>query len=379
MTILESPRHLDVRPVDPIRAEFDPVIRKTRELPVLVHAPPSALQDPGGGEVQLYRTTETLRRMGVPLAYFDPWRDRIADARALHLYGMSREGLTLARLAKRVGTPVVLSPICWIDPGAMRASAPNRLKGWRDQILWTAQGVIPALPTWRRELLRLADLVLPNSNAEADQLRNRFGVDRSRIWVVPNGIDPDHFEVGPDRFRLEVTDEPFVLFVGRIEPRKNVLRLITACHSEGLPLIIIGTSRASDRGYEADCRRLSERSTASVHWLGALPHSDPLLASAYSACRVLALPSWFETPGLVALEAGAAGAAVVVTERGGTRDYFGDRAHYIRPGSVRSIARALRMAWRSGPHPDLRRHIHMHYTWTQVADRTEEAYQRVAG
>ena len=49
------------------------------------------------------------------------------------------------------------------------------------------------------------------------------------------------------------------------------------------------------------------RVATGVSWLGRLDHHDPLLASAYAAARVFALPSWFETPGLAALEAGPGG------------------------------------------------------------------------
>ncbi len=68
-----------------------------------------------------------------------------------------------------------------------------------------------------------------------------------------------------------------------------------------------------------------------VIWLGRLDHHDPLLASAYAAARVFALPSWFETPGLAALEAALAGCAVVITPYGSTREYFGDLVEYARP------------------------------------------------
>ena len=76
-------------------------------------------------------------------------------------------------------------------------------------------------------------------------------------------------------------------------------------------------------------------------WLGRLEHDDPLLASAYAAARVFALPSWFETPGLAALEAALAGCAVVITPFGSTREYFGELVEYARPGRPGEIDQAL--------------------------------------
>src|SRR5205085_2575717 len=80
---------------------------------------------------------------------------------------------------------------------------------------------------------------------------------------------------------------------------------------------------------------------ASARWVPAVAHDDPLLASAYAAARVVALPSWFETPGLAALEGALAGRAVVVTPYGCAPEYFGDMAVYVRPGRPTKLAQAL--------------------------------------
>ena len=82
---------------------------------------------------------------------------------------------------------------------------------------------------------------------------------------------------------------------------------------------------------------------------GGLTHDDPLLASAYAAARVFALPCWFETPGLAALEAALAGCAVVITPYGSTREYFGDLVEYARPDRPGEIERALATCWENGP------------------------------
>ena len=100
-----------------------------------------------------------------------------------------------------------------------------------------------------------------------------------------------------------------------------------------------------------ECRRAGE---GLVAWLGRLDHDDPLLASAYAAARVFALPSWFETPGLAALEAALAGCAVVITPYGSTREYFGGLVAYARPRPARRDPRGPSgSAGIDGPDPRL--------------------------
>ena len=340
---------------------------------VLFHAPAHVFQSPGGGENQLVQTGRRLEALGVPVRPFNPWADSIDGARLVHLFGMSREGLELAKVARARAVPVVLSPICWYEPRAIAALAGSRLHAARDLAKWAAQRVAPRWPRWRRELLELGDALLPNSRAEADQLMRLFAVDPTKVRVVPNGVEPRFAEASPDHWRSRFGAEPFVLYVGRIEPRKNVLGLVKAARAAGLPLVVIGDAPPGREAYWHACRSAGE-----VRRLPAVRHDDPLLASAYASARVQALASWFETPGLAALEAAAAGAAVVVTPYGCTREYFGDLVEYARPDRPNELADALTRAWRDGPNPKLSRHVREHFDWSEVAGRTAEAYDEVA-
>jgi glycosyltransferase involved in cell wall biosynthesis len=341
---------------------------------VVYHAPSTAFQSPGGGENQLVQTGRYLEARGLPIRPFVPWTDRIDRASLLHLFGMSREGLQLARVARAKGVPVVLSPICWIEPRAMAALATDQLGRWANQAKWRLKAVIPRFPTWRRDLLRSADVILPNSIAEGEQLVRWFGADPARIRPVPNGVEERFAHADPANFRAIHGPSDFILYVGRIEPRKNVLGLVEGLKATGLPLVVIGDALPGYEGYAADCKRAGVGFT---RWLPRVDHDDPLLESAYAAARVLALPSWFETPGLVALEAAMAGTAVVVTPHGCTHEYFGDRVGYARPDRPEEIARALLDAWKSGPDPTLSAHVEAHYPWSEVARLTAEAYEQV--
>jgi glycosyltransferase involved in cell wall biosynthesis len=342
---------------------------------VLVHAPSTVFQAPGGGENQLVQTARHLEALGRTVRPFVTWADRIEEAKLLHLFGMSREGLELARVARARGVPVVLSPISWFEPRALAALAPNAALGALHVAKWALRLAAPGQPSWRRDLLRLATAILPNSDAEARQLVRLFHVEPSSIHVVPNGVEARFADGDPGLFRWKFDEGNFVLYVGRIEPRKNVLGLIRATQAAGLPLVVIGDVVPGFEAYGDACRRLGQ---GCVRWVGRLNHDDPLLASAYAAARVFALPSWFETPGLAALEAALAGCAIVITPSGCTREYFGESVQYARPDRPRSIARALEQAWEAGPNPWLINQIRLYYLWTAVARKTAEVYDQVA-
>jgi glycosyltransferase involved in cell wall biosynthesis len=210
--------------------------------------------------------------------------------------------------------------------------------------------------------------------AEARQLVRLFGVAGRRIHVVPNGVSPRFAAATPDHFHARFAADDFVLYAGRIEPRKNVLGLVRAVRSIGRRLVVIGAAPPGHEGYARACRKAGENS---VRWLGAREHDDPLLASAYAAARVFALPSWFETPGLAALEAALAGTAVVITPFGSTREYFGDRVAYARPDRPHTIGRAIEQTW-DGPDPRLAAEVAARFPWSEVARRTAEVYDQVA-
>jgi len=343
---------------------------------ILYHAPSVVFQAPGGGENQLVQTGRHLDDMGLNIRLFSPWLDRLEDARLLHLFGMSREGLELARVARARQVPIALSPICWFEPRAIAALAPDPVRRAWDLAKWGVKRVAPRVPGWRRTLLKLADVVLPNSEAEATQLTRIFSLDASRIRVVPNGVSSTFAYASPDTFREEYGAGDFVLYAGRIEPRKNVLGLVEAIAALGLKLVVIGSVPPGQEGYADACRRAGD---GLVRWMGRMDHDDPRLVSAFAAARVFALPSWFETPGLAALEAALAGCAVVVTPYGCTREYFGDRVEYARPDRPTEIARALIRAWEQGADPRLAAHVGSRFLWSEVAQRTAEVYDQIAG
>jgi glycosyltransferase involved in cell wall biosynthesis len=323
---------------------------------------------PGGGEVQFDKTAEYLKRRGVEIRT-GSWSAVGCDL--LHIFGTTPAGLEAARAAKRINIPVALSTISWYDPRVSWRLEPTQWRRIRSITGWSLRRAVPAIPSWRRELLTLCDLLLPNSLAEAQQLVQLFGVAPSRVKVVRNAVDLQ-FECGDAAlFERYFSLNDFVLVPGRIEPRKNQLNLLRALWGSGIPVVVLGDPHPDHRDYAAECMRVADAGTT---FIGRLEHGSPMLAAAYAAARVVVLASWFETPGLAALEGALAGAEVVVTEGGSAREYFGDLARYLSPDDPWSIRRAVREAFECSQRGRLTDLVRTRFLWEQAAIDTLSAY-----
>ena len=334
----------------------------------------TAMSAPGGGEVQMQSTLRALTQAGVQAEFWRPWEQRLAEADLLHLFGSDPEHLRTVTEAHRQGVPVVLSTIAWFDLASCwheQRSLPGRLAACAKFIV---RANAPRIPSWRRELYQACDLLLPNSTSEADQLVRYFGVSEKKIQVVRNGADERFAEADPRAFARRAVGFHFVLYPGRIEPRKNQLNFLRAMRRTNVPIVILGDVVPGHESYYEACQR---EAGSHVKFLSRREHHDPLLASAYAACGCLALTSWFETPGLVALEAGMSGVPLVLPAGGSAAEYFGERAEYVSPIDLQEIREKVLAALARPRDPELAQHVRQNYSWRAAARATREAYARL--
>lgn len=315
-----------------------------------------------GDSVQMNKTREALIQMGVevdiktqPTADFRPYD-------LVHLFNIIpiEETYHFYQKAKKYGIPIVLSPIYW-DPQEFLINIDSDRK---DHFLswWAKTNAL------RQEVLDGVDLLLPNGLIEQELVREEYKL-MTPFRFIPNGVDPIFYYANPEKFIKRYGMKDFILCVGRICRRKNQKALIMAARAVNQPVVLIGP--INDYQYYQECRQEGE---GRVRFLGALNQS--WIASAYAACSVHVLPSWYETPGLVNLEAGLAGSKLVTTDRGTAHEYLGEMAWYCSPEPF-AVKDALRTALYSPPLSGLKEHILAHFTWDQVAKLTLQAYQEV--
>ena len=218
-----------------------------------------------------------------------------------------------------------------------------------------------------KQILSKAALLLPNSNSEQNRLIKRYNCNTDHI-VVPNGIDPRLFVSNK-----EIKKDPLlVLCVARIEGIKNQLNLIKALTDTKYNLLLIGAASVNQASYYRACRKLAGTNIRFIEYL-----SQEELVGYYQKATVHILPSWFETTGLSSLEAAVMSCNVVITDKGDTREYFGEDAVYCDPGSSESIYNAVEKAASLPYNEQLEKKILTHYTWEQATIRTMEAYERI--
>jgi polysaccharide pyruvyl transferase CsaB len=335
---------------------------------VLMQIRPDWEINSGGDSIQLRGTREALEALGLAVSVSTDLQPDLGQFDIVHAFNTTRpqESMEHCANARRQGKPVVLSTVYWdareFLQRARKTVDPDFEPSAREVAALAAREAQAAL------VMETSDLLLPNSEAERDLLVRNFGIAAEQCRVVPNAVDDRFFDGTPDAFVSQHGLRDFVLCVGRIELRKNQYALLAALEGTELPLVLVGP--AVDEEYLERCR---SHATTRVTFIPQMPHE--LLPSAYAAARVHVLPSWYDTPGLVSLEAAAAGCNIVSTDRGSAREYFGDLAWYCSPDDVDSIRGAVIAAWEAPKSGRLRERVRDSYTWAVAARKTLEAYR----
>lgn len=351
------------------------------------------LERSGGGDAtQILQTAAALRRLGVEVEIrekADAGEKRHGAYDLAHLFHLDRlwENLPHARVLGRSKIPYVLSTIWW-PPNEFDRKARTGMQGWLSRRLGSTAyanlrvwqralmhaaasrslhalaGGLATFQAGAREMLQRAAVILPNSETEREQIERWFGVAPPSV-VTPNAADHETF-----RPPVQVAVRQGVLCVGRIEPRKNQLALVEAMRDAPVRLTIVGPVGRYNRRYARKCRAAAGRNTT---FLDAQP--PVRLCELYQQAAVHACVSWYETPGLVSLEAALCGCAIVATEGGCTREYLRDQAEYAQADEPRSIRLAVERALAAGPTAGLAQRVRCDFTWEAAAQATLRGYE----
>jgi glycosyltransferase involved in cell wall biosynthesis len=282
-------------------------------------------------------------------------------------------GFAVARSAGRACVPYLVSP-----HGMLVRELVRRRGRWR-KLIWLHL-------VERRNLAGAAGIHVASLLEWADI--KEFGLPLPRVVEVPFGVDTEPF--GPDEearistsVRAILDRPPFVLYLGRINWKKGLDRLIAAlAHCPGARLVVAGND---EEAYRAVLERMALESGVAERIVFPGPVLGADKAALLHRASALVLPSYSENFGVVVVEAMAAGCPVVVTPQVGlapTVEEVG--AGVVTDGDPLVLGKALRELL-----ADPERRVEMgrngiravgdRFAWPVVARRMAAAYQELIG
>lgn len=240
-----------------------------------------------------------------------------------------------------------------------------------------------------RHNARVARRVVADSAATRDDLVRLYGVDAAKIEVVYPGIDPD-LRRATDEARITAALDhygirpPYLLYLGTLQPRKNLVRLVEAfaassLHNDGCTLVLAGKAGWLAEPLLAAINNLPPAVRGRVHLPGYIGETEKNLL--LSGATALVFPSLYEGFGFPVLEAQACGTPVVCSNTSSLPEVAGEGAWLADPLDTAALAEAMRrVATNAGlratlierGYDNLRR-----FTWEDAAGRALAALEFV--
>lgn len=236
--------------------------------------------------------------------------------------------------------------------------------------------------------IRQADHVITISEHSKQDMVEHLALAPERISVTPLGVDPIYFHRIDDIQREAILNKHrlkpgFFLFVGTLQPRKNLPRILqafqqlSAAARKEHPLIIVGRDGWNNEDLLPQLQALEQRGEG--RWLSYLPQTE-VMALLQSA-GALMFPSLYEGFGLPVIEAFAAQCPVIASNSTSLPEVTGDAAWSVDPYDVDSISDAMGNLLANESLRNQKIQLGMvrarHYTWQECARQTLDVYRKV--
>jgi glycosyltransferase involved in cell wall biosynthesis/GT2 family glycosyltransferase len=370
-----------------IALRTQPVIAPSRRMKVLLQNRSNAFVAPGGDTVVTSELYDSLRAMDIDVDVASGAKD-LAGVDLVHVMNLTLPDMlnecAQNALAHRV--PFVVTTLFEDWPRYMERSC-EAIKlfdrylasGQVDRIFRDELRKLRALPNGpqvkKLDVALQAATLFACGESESARLKSAYPEIAARIEVVKFG--GSNGRVRPCVPREKIFEflgcDRFVISCGRLETRKNQLMLLKALEDSDIPIVLASGGFSYQPAYVDLVNRFKRKGAVRI-----LPRvQSDMLASIVAAASVHVLPSWYELPGLVTLEAATYGTAVVASDWGAIHDYLPLTAiNTCQPDDPDSIRQAVEQALQTGPNPNAKA-IASSFTWREFGERTLSAYERV--
>jgi len=188
-----------------------------------------------------------------------------------------------------------------------------------------------------------SDMIITGSSYTKQEILDRLDFQEDKIRVIYHGVNHNLFKIYKD-IELDFELPPkFILSVGSIEPRKNLLGLLKAYNlldkniKNEYKLILVGF-----KGWEnQEIMEIINQNRDSIRYLGFISNSD--LAKVYNLATCFVYPSFYEGFGLPIVEAMACGTPVITSNISSLPEVGGDAVVYVNPNDIRDIKEKIEM------------------------------------
>ncbi|MFN3234214.1 MAG: glycosyltransferase family 4 protein [Gammaproteobacteria bacterium] len=242
-----------------------------------------------------------------------------------------------------------------------------------------------------KKLSHNAQHIITISNAVKYDIVDHFGISDYRVSVIYHGLSNEWLEtLAPNKIdtalqKHDLAKERYFLFVGTLQPRKNIARILKAYQQlpqhiqDEFKLVFIGKIGWLDKETYSQIERLV--STGNLKWLQYIDSED--VRALYQASKLVLFPSLSEGFGFPIIEGFASKTPVITSESGATAETAGDSAYLVDPESVEHIAHAIKEITEDDT---LRNKLidsgyerAKTFTWERCAEKTKKVYDIILG
>lgn len=317
----------------------------------------------GGVQTRIRKIASLLEQKGVEVELFNPFETDVNTCDVLHVFGLNVENWGLIQCAKKRSKQVVMSAVV-----PMVGKIKLTLYKWLH--------ILPIYTTFsmRYESLQMTDVVIVETNAEADYLHKIYSVPYDKMVAIPNGMDDIVYQ-GDEIYEELGKRCQYILQVGRFDENKNQLNVIKALKATGIDVVFIGGADHSNETYYKKCE-VEANGFENIHLLGWQPQDSPILRSAYANAKLVILPSHHETFGLVLLEGGLAGADLALSETLPILCYSSfNGCVTFNPDNVSQMRERLIDAFKRPKDCTLKEELIKEFNWDAIIDQHIRIYE----
>jgi len=242
------------------------------------------------------------------------------------------------------------------------------------------------LANLEEETAKNATLIVTVSKHSFEKIQKHYHVDKAKVRIVPNGVDPEKFKPREEREAVKrqfgLDDKPIVLFVGSLIPRKGLPFLVEAAKKTVKQQADTKFVMVGDGPLKSQLMSSLDKANLSGNFLFLSGLTEDALAAVYNCADVFVLPSIQEGQGIVLLEAQATAKPVVAFNVGGVNEAVldGETGLLVNRGNSDELADALLKllsdeSLREKLGANGRRFVMDNFTWDLCAERMLAVYR----